>query len=116
MLRFFVSACVLGSLGACAPPPHPPVAVRVNPTGEGGIILAVHPVPTNGPGPVETVLARLGGGPRSAGNAEFVVRRGDGAVFAVVQPSAAVLRPGIRVLILPGTPTRIRPLPAMAAR
>lgn len=120
MQRFFASACVLGSLACCAAPPHPPVALHSNPPGAAGTILAIHPVPANASSPVETVLARLGGGPILAGNAEFVVRRADGAVFAVVQPlmqqGAATLQPGSRVLILPGLPTRVRALPALAAR
>ncbi|HET8995499.1 MAG TPA: hypothetical protein VFN42_02415 [Acetobacteraceae bacterium] len=121
MQRFFVSACLLGSLAGCtAAPPPPPVVAHVSPPGEAGIVLAIHPVPAAQSGPAELVLARLGGGPGLAGNAEFVVRRADGAVFAVVQPrvqqDAATLRPGSRVLILPGIPTRLRALPALAAR
>lgn len=116
MPRFFAAACLLGSLGACAAPRHP-VATAARPAlAERGTILAVRPVPRRNPRPVRVLLAQLGGGPPATGNEEFIVRREDGGLLAVVQPEMPGLRPGRPVLILPGKPPRIGPLPSMAER
>ena len=116
MLRFFASACLLASLAGCTAPPHPLAAVVPTPVAERGTLLAMRPVPGSDPPPVRLLLAQLGGGPPPAGNVEFIVRREDGDLLAVVQPGVPALRPERPVLILPGMPPRIVPLPSMAER
>lgn len=125
MLRFFASACLLGGLAGCGAPPRATAAVHAPPivadqavhwVGERGTILATRPVPSTDPRPVWRLLARLGGGPPTVGTVEFIVRREDGGLLAVVQPAAPGLRTGRQVLILPGMPARIGPLPSVAER
>lgn len=104
--------CVL-LLAGCATHTEPPAPVAQRaptpPARASGIILAMRPVPPEGPGPARVVLAGLG---RPAALSaehvyEFIVRTGSGTTISIVQPQTNGLHTGAHVSILRGPETRI---------
>ncbi len=98
-------------LAGCAPA-QAPVAAQPQATGPAGAdyatIAAIRPIPPAGTGggvdPQTEILAAMGlpPAPATPGSTEIILRRDDGDTLSVVEPGAAALSPGERVMLRPG--------------
>ncbi len=106
------------ALSGCAPASQAPVSQAL-----GGstvaIVAAVRPIPAlamTGNDPQAAILAAMGVSPAARAPdeavSEIILRRDDGEAQSVVQPDAADLAPGERVMVVPaGSVRRLMPAP-----
>ena len=114
-----VSLVLALSLVGCAPARPPVIQPQATgaPTGPSyATVAAVRPIRTPGAGasdPGTAILDAMGVSREMAAGAssEIVVRTDRGETLSVVQPSAANLTPGERVMVVPGGLPRLVPLP-----
>lgn len=86
------------ALASCASP-TPKAVVADTKSPDQGIILAIRPVQVGDPRAAGLLRVGPDAAPNPAGNAEYVVRTGDGATVAIMQRADPALRPGTQVAI-----------------
>ena len=110
-----VSLATLALLAGCAAnraPSPAQIAPAAPPDGGYGVIVAERSLSGAAPGIRMAILTRLGAAPVPVADTaavEFIVRDQAGQTLSVVQDNARRLRPGGRVAIRRGPPTRLSP-------
>ncbi len=113
---------VVLALSGCAPARAPALQAPVSQALGGptvAIVAAVRPIPAlamTGNDPQAAILAAMGVSPAARAPdeavSEIILRRDDGEAQSVVQPDAADLAPGERVMVVPaGSVRRLMPAP-----
>jgi hypothetical protein len=106
-------------LSSCAPARAPMLSPPQAATGpDYATVAAVRPIPGTAAGEIDPqadILTAMGLSPaataRGGAKTEIILRRDDGETLSVVEPKAADLVPGERVMVLPGDQPRLAPVP-----
>ena len=96
---------VLMGLGACA---GAPTSIATESGGQGGVIVAVRPVPRLSPAIASTLASFGAAGAAQAGPpVELIIALDGGGTLSVVQSGGAELALGARVHVLAGPPPQV---------